>query len=460
MALQGNLESFFLSSIFQLLNNDKKTGALYLKRGDREVQVILEEGNIIYAMSTNKEARLGTLLISKGAISLEQLETCLNEGKQKKQALGKILVDKGYISIDQLKRFIQKQVEEIVYELFLWDAGDFSYKDAKFDLSGMVVTYLDLTKIILEAARRIDEMSVIKKQIPNNRLIFDRTRKGTSVETNKLAGSEAVIMNLIDGRRTVDDLVEAGELGKFATYKILYSLISSGLIEKIDTPVEGLSSQPNKAPSSPHVSTTSEPTSSPKPVQSDVPTQSPHPPQTLPPQPLLTGTTEEENYAAIITVYHNILYAIWRTLQPEIGQESLVLFNDCKPETLPGQIDLFRDFHPGNSAPANILRLEKNLRLLENLKNERLFLIESFNRFVLNLMNRIPDILGTLPTQKVLEEIEQVLPDLDKYMSSISIKTNIVDDIKKIMDRVAMQIVDKDKKKDKQSSLLSLFSKK
>ncbi len=413
MGLKGNLESFFLTSILQLLHNEKKSGTLHVRNDNDEVRVILQDGSIIYAMSTNKEARLGNFLRIKGAISLEQLEICLFEGKQKKQALGKVLVEKGYITIDQLKRFIQIQVEEIIYGLFLWDKGEFFYTEAKLDLSGLVVIQLDMTKMILEAARRIDEMSVLKKQIPDPAVVFILSKKASDREAIKFAGNEREILNMIDGRRTVDDLIIESGFSKFDVYKILYSLISAGLIEK----------------------------------------------KTGPPQTLPEEFTEDDAYIAIITGYTNILQIVWKNLEPEIGKEIFVLFDECKPEVLPGQIDLFKIFDPTHSISSNISILEENLKPGTNLKNERLFLIETFNHFVLAILNRTPDILGTLRTQKMLEEIEQVLPIFSRDMKELNINNSIVEDIKKIMDPVVEQIIEKEKRKDRTSDLVSMLKK-
>jgi hypothetical protein len=413
MGLKGNLESFFLTSILQLLHTEKKTGTLHVRNDNDEVRVILQEGNIIYAMSSNKEARLGNFLRIKGAVSLEQLEICLSEGKQKKQALGKVLVEKGLINADQLKRFIQIQVEEIIYGLFLWEKGEFFYTEAKLDLSGLVVIQLDMTKMILEAARRIDEMSVLKKQIPDPGMVYIMSKKASDREAIKFAGNERDILDMIDGRRTVDDLIIESGFSRFDVYKILYSLISAGLIVK----------------------------------------------KTEPPQTLPEEFTEEDGYIAIITGYTHILQIVWKNLEPEIGKEIFVLFDECKPEVLPGQIDLFKIFDPTHSISSNISILEENLKPGTNLKNERLFLIETFNRFVLGILNRTPDILGTLRTQKMLEEIEQVLPIFSRDMKELNINNSIVEDIKKIMDPVVEQIIEKEKRKDRTPGLVSMFKK-
>ena len=84
-------------------------------------------------------------------------------GTKRKKTLGKVLVEKGYITIKKLESIIHDQIEEIIFDLFIWEKGDFEYKDAKLNLQSMVVTKLNVVGVLLEASRRIDEMSILRK---------------------------------------------------------------------------------------------------------------------------------------------------------------------------------------------------------------------------------------------------------------------------------------------------------
>jgi len=96
MALKGNIETFYLSSMLQLLAQDKKTGILTIADKGRMVRVYFKNGTIIYAVGTQKEVRLGYLLRTKGIISAEELQKALTLAKQRKERLGKILVEKSF----------------------------------------------------------------------------------------------------------------------------------------------------------------------------------------------------------------------------------------------------------------------------------------------------------------------------------------------------------------------------
>jgi len=273
MNLQGDFEGLTLASILQLLCNDQKTGVLTVTCDEDESKVFFEQGTIIYASASLREARLGFLMRNDGIISVQQLQKCLALAKEKNMHLGKILVDKGYISLDTLKKYNTKQVEAILYNLLFWKQGRFEYKDAKLNLKGMIVTQLNPMKLILEASRRIDELSVLKEFIPSDNLVFQMSGKVQSKDEIKLNANEWRILSLIDGTRTVRQIIKQSTYDEFAVYKIFFSVISSGLIEQKEE------------------------------VQLDDPTGA-------------------DDYFAIMTVFNDILQSIKKNIADELGDRS------------------------------------------------------------------------------------------------------------------------------------------
>ena len=79
MPLTGNLETFKLNSIFQLLNDDQKTGVLKVRNEDKEIRIYIKDGEIIYATGSQKKDRLGQFLKNNDLISQEQLLASLKQ---------------------------------------------------------------------------------------------------------------------------------------------------------------------------------------------------------------------------------------------------------------------------------------------------------------------------------------------------------------------------------------------
>ena len=130
-----------------------------------EYRLIFLEGNIVYAVKPHKRDVLGELLIQDRVLSEGEIKDCLMIARFNKKALGKVLVEEGLISRSTLARYIYQQLEDILFELFLWNEGEFDYTDSQFDLNWLMLVNVSTVKLIMNAARRIDEVASEQKTV-------------------------------------------------------------------------------------------------------------------------------------------------------------------------------------------------------------------------------------------------------------------------------------------------------
>ena len=256
MALEGTLRDFHLSDIFQLISIQKKTGTLSLRDRDEMVTVSFKDGNIVAADSSKKgmEGRLGQVLVKSGRITEMNLARALTIQKETLQRLGHILVERGFIGEADLKDALTIQVSQLVYRLFLCKDGDYHFnQDDTIEYDREHFSPLSAESILLEGVRMVDEWPIIEQRITSFDLVF-RKRKSQPVvisdeETEgdiaaeldrALAGEdddakpsrsgieittqEAAIYKLVDGRSTVQEIIDRGRLSDFETCRILYDL--------------------------------------------------------------------------------------------------------------------------------------------------------------------------------------------------------------------------------------------
>ncbi|NOX33809.1 MAG: DUF4388 domain-containing protein [Deltaproteobacteria bacterium] len=408
MNLQGDFEGLTLASILQLLCNDQKTGVLSVTCDDEESRVFFEQGTIVYASASLKEARLGFLLRTDGIISVQQLQKCLAFAREEKLHLGKILVEKGYISLDTLKKYNTKQVEAILYNLLFWKKGRFEYKDARLNLKGMIVTQLNPMKLILEASRRIDELSVLKKFIPSDKFVFKMSGKVQSKEEIKLNANEWRILSLIDGTRTVRQVINESGYDEFAVYKIFFSVISSGLIEQKE-------------------------------------------------EIRLDDQDGENDYSAILTVFNDILTSIKKNITDELGDRSYSLFEEIKPGLSIEFKEVMKDYHPDNHKNSNLQTITSALDKIELIQDPKEFLITGFTEYCAHVLKKVGDILGSQPLKKILDDIEKVLGYVKKYQAGSKEKSKIVNDMQNVIAKILSEFKI-GKKSGSKGGIFSFFS--
>jgi len=275
LALNGTLRDFGLADIFQLIGIQRKTGVLSLKSADRQVLVSFLSGGIVSADSSDRalEDRLGSVLVKSGKVTEKQLGDALKTQKISLQRLGKILIEQKSISGEELHEALRIQVTQIVHHLFRWKDGEYHFsQEETIDYDREYFTPIPAENILMEGARMIDEWPIIERRITTFQMILkpkadsragdhgplsvyetdidfglieDPDRKDDD-ERVRLSKEEAAIYRLVDGRSTVQDVIDRSQIGEFDTCRILYELLSRELLE------EGLSSvTPAAAPAAP-----------------------------------------------------------------------------------------------------------------------------------------------------------------------------------------------------------------
>lgn len=235
MSIKGTLDTFDLATLLQMLKYEKKTGRLTIKSKANQVQIFLQEGDIVFATESRKSNRIGLLLMNHGLISRKALDKCLALSRQNNLSIGKVLVQEGYLSPEKLNSFILKQAENSIYNVFLWDCGDFVYSDCDINMKRMAGGKFNTMNILLEASRRVDELDVLKKQIPDDNVVLKRRDEPEEKLESKLNDDEKRFLSLINGYSTVNQLLDETGWDDFTGYKIINSLISAGCIEIVGT---------------------------------------------------------------------------------------------------------------------------------------------------------------------------------------------------------------------------------
>lgn len=174
MAFQGSLKELPLPDIIQLVSVSGKTGVFELKRdGDDTGQIFLRGGQIVHA-------HVGDL-----------------------------------------------QGEEAVYELAIWPEGEFVFTPGTE--TQLTTIQKSNTNLLMEAARRIDEWQILSKRIPSTRLVPVFTNQAATTSVS-LTPQEWGLICKVDERRSIEEIAVGLDMSPFEVCKLLYGLITSGLI--------------------------------------------------------------------------------------------------------------------------------------------------------------------------------------------------------------------------------------
>jgi hypothetical protein len=245
MALQGTLKDFSITEIIQLIGQQLKTGVLKIRRGKDIVEISFVDGMIVHVYSNyrGKKDLIGEIFVKAQLITEEQLERVLRIQKETFKYLGEILVELQLLTKEDVLKVISTQIYETIYDLFWWEDGDFNF-DLKLVESYRKIPFaLSTEQVLLSILRMVDEWSEIEKKISTPHLVLKKSlgleEKSQAGLTSKdylkerLTSEQEMIYNLVDGTRTVQDIIDRSLLGKFNASEILSDLLEMGLIEVV-----------------------------------------------------------------------------------------------------------------------------------------------------------------------------------------------------------------------------------
>jgi hypothetical protein len=259
VGLQGTIKDFGLAEILQLLGIQRKTGVLTVDSEEDVVTVTFHQGQVVGADSRtrNLEDLLGSVLVRTGRITEAQLREALKIQKRTLQRLGYVLVKTASISEEDLREALRVQVSQIVYRLFRWRTGHYHFAPSdhvEYDEAHFVP--IGAETILMEGARMIDEWPILERRLRSPSLVFKKTETGERLDVpiasivevdvdlavdahsaesggGTLSPEERDTLHAVDGRQTIQDLVDRSPLGEFDTYRILYDLQDRGLIVEV-----------------------------------------------------------------------------------------------------------------------------------------------------------------------------------------------------------------------------------
>jgi hypothetical protein len=258
MSLEGVLSDFGVGEIFQLIGQQRKTGVLEVKSGDRTVEVSFVEGQVLRARpaETRPDAALGAFLLRTGVLSDADLAEARREQDETLDRLEAVLLRQECANKDDLEQVALLLTDETIFELFLWDEGRFAFR-AEEELDERLGDRLRGSEgVLLDALRMRDEWARIEDVLPDfsglpspcaGMEVFARQR--AELESAAGLGADALerLYTLADGRLTIRRVIDLSRLGTFQGSRGITALISHRLLRvERREPAADAETQPKK----------------------------------------------------------------------------------------------------------------------------------------------------------------------------------------------------------------------
>jgi hypothetical protein len=239
MALTGSLTTMSLPDLLQWVTHAQKSGLLTLWSGGSEKRVYLRSGRLAATASNDPREYLGQFLMSHGYVSEEELEKAMAVQQESGMLLGKILVTIGAMGEEDLVRLMRTKAEESIYEVFLWEEGEFRFDDDEQPSMQMVPLQIDPTAILMEGMRRVDEWRRIREMIPSTSLI---PHVAAEEIPRELGDAERRVVEAINGRRSIAEIILESRSSEFIVSRTVADLLRRGVAE-LESPPKSIAAE-------------------------------------------------------------------------------------------------------------------------------------------------------------------------------------------------------------------------
>jgi CheY-like chemotaxis protein len=240
--LAGNLAVISLSQVFELLAEQQHTGTLRVLNTETgaRIEVYFRAGRIDFAAAVGvaEEFLIGRFAVETGDVTPAALAGLLEARARVAGPLplfGADLVARGMLSKEALAVAMARQTSELGYETLRWRAGFFQFRlgaEAP-DPARQARLGINVDRMLLEGYRRVDEWQVIEREIADLDEVFVRHEtKIAELPRGTVTREELTVLDEIDGRQSVREIVRKLRMGSFDVSKIFFRFRRARLIRR------------------------------------------------------------------------------------------------------------------------------------------------------------------------------------------------------------------------------------
>jgi hypothetical protein len=227
--LEGSLDAFSLPDIFSLLSMTKKTGGLHLRRADAHGAVWLADGQLTGGASDLARVSLGRRIAGSGTVDDDSLGDAVSRVVDDPDiGVARALKDADDIEPEDLTALVTEHIIDTVFDLLRWEDGDFEFVQDEVNIDDVGVTS-PVDDVVTEARSRLETWSSVEQHIPTPETILAVALAPDNEPS--VSRADWALLALVDGTRSVSDIVELCGRGEYSVVVALAELVGRGLLE-------------------------------------------------------------------------------------------------------------------------------------------------------------------------------------------------------------------------------------
>jgi hypothetical protein len=220
-----------LGDIVQWLASSRKTGTFIIDGSDYTKRIYFRRGEVVAVASDNPRERLGHYLVGWGYCTPADIDAMVNtQEANEPMMLGEMAIKHGFVTEEELKAVVTAKTQETLYDLILWDSGDFRFIERELPGRAFHEVKLPVNSFLFEGHRQRDERLQMMSLIPDTTIVPILIAIPEDLDDDDMG----LVMQM-DGRGTIDELALSNRRQVFDVLKLVFRCVKAGLMQVHDT---------------------------------------------------------------------------------------------------------------------------------------------------------------------------------------------------------------------------------
>ncbi|NPA31822.1 MAG: DUF4388 domain-containing protein [Chloroflexi bacterium] len=235
MALKGDLRSFSIVQLLNLIHLARKSGRLSIAAEGEVAELYFQDGKLVYASLRSRPQSLLDVLYQARRLPAKQYKAFkARTQKLNDKALGLLLVNAGYFTPQEILAILRDHYTNIVRKLFTWIEGRFVFESGVPMPKDRIPVRLGLGNLIIEGSRQLREWERLREEIPDlNMALKFVDQPQTDVKSLNLSVEEWRVIAYVNPKNSLRKIARTLKLNDLEIRRIAYALIQAGIVELV-----------------------------------------------------------------------------------------------------------------------------------------------------------------------------------------------------------------------------------
>lgn len=229
---KGDLANVRIAEVIKRLGQRRRTGRVVINHAEDAAEIFFQDGDVVFASSNCKgnTTPVEELLRTSCGMNQDSLGQAMRIAETTAQPIDRVIVREKMLDQKTFTDCLRRHTESAVYRAMAWKEGAYYFEKTGPPVFAFPIR-IEVDDLLREGAQRAEEWDLIRQKIPEFSMIFEPMIGNAGKPVMRgLSDIDLKVFSLINGRRSVQDIIETLCMDEFDVAKSLFILLTLGLI--------------------------------------------------------------------------------------------------------------------------------------------------------------------------------------------------------------------------------------